>query len=173
MNQARHSNSGGDTSSSDVDSLLAAEPQELTDGEVIDGVLALTAHVGQAQAALARMAATFDTRCLATIDGARLGAAKVEMLLDARVDLEDLFAEHEAVIVAEVAPLTVAQAAVVVKDWRRIALATVGNDDGPEPGEDPDLNAVHLSATFQNRWRPTAASMVNSAKRWPMRWMPG
>ena len=198
----------------DVVALLAAEPAELTDGEVLDGMAALAMHVGQAQAMLARMAATFDARALATLDGARsaagwlaartelaqpaashlvktgrrlrhcpvvdgaardgrLGVAKVQMLLEARIDLEDLFADHEAVIVAEVAPLTVAQAQVVIKKWRQVALATVGNDDGPEPGEDPDLNAVHLSATFQDRWRldgdldgQTGEALSNALESW-------
>ncbi|MEO6988901.1 MAG: hypothetical protein ABI239_09670 [Aquihabitans sp.] len=214
MNRAREGNSGGEMSGFDVRTLLAAQPQELTDGEVLDGMVDLVTHIGQAQAMLARMTATFDTRALASVDGARstagwlaartelprsaaanlvlagrrlrhcpvvdaaardgqLGEAKVQMLLDARVDLEDLFAEHEAVIVAEVAPLTVAQASVVIKQWRQIALATVGNDDGPEPGDDSTGNEVHLSPAFQNRWRldgdldeQTGEGMANALDAW-------
>jgi hypothetical protein len=74
------------------------------------------------------------------------------MLLDARHDVEDQFATHEAELVDELAPMTVEQARSRIDRWRQIALATA-KKDGPAPGDDPDLNAVHLSSTFQNRWR--------------------
>lgn len=45
----------------------------------------------------------------ASADG-RLGLAKVRMLLDARHDVEDLFAGHERELVDAVAPMTVEQA---------------------------------------------------------------
>lgn len=225
MNGAPDSNSRGENTNcslgssvglpaEDLLALLSAAPQELTDAEVTDGLVALIAHVGQAQAALAGMAATFHTRALATVDGARsaagwmaartelarpkaadlvrmgrglrhcpvvdasvragrLGEAKVRMLLTARVDLEDLFAAHEAVVVAEVEPLTVDEASKVIATWRRIALATVGNDDGPPPSDDTDKNSVHLSETFQNRWRldgdldeQTGEAMADAIDAW-------
>src|SRR5690606_23088489 len=50
----------------------------------------------------------------------RLGAAKVRMLLDARHDVEELFASHEADLVAQVAPLTVEQARRRIDAWRQI-----------------------------------------------------
>lgn len=83
----------------------------------------------------------------------RLGAAKVRMLLEARTKVEELFAEQEADLVDEVVPLTVEQARRYLDTWRQVALATAGKDDGPEPGDDPELNGVHLSSTFQRRWR--------------------
>lgn len=228
MNGAHDSNSRGESDASfaspvaspagsrigDLVALLSAAPQELTDAEVTDGLVALITHVGQVQAALAGLAATFEARALATVDGARssagwmaartelartkaadlvregralrhcpvvdasaragrLGEAKVRMLLAARIDLEDLFAEHEAVVVAEVEPLTVDEASEAIATWRRIALATVGNDDGPAPSEDTDKNSVHLSATFQNRWRldgdldeQTGEAMADAIDAW-------
>ncbi len=82
----------------------------------------------------------------------RLGAAKVRLLLDARDRLEDLFAKHEAQLVEEVAPMTVEEARRHLATWRQVALATT-KQDGPEPGDDSDRNNVHLSSTFQRRWR--------------------
>jgi hypothetical protein len=174
--------------------LVGAAPVEMTDGEVTDGLLELITLAGQVQAAVARFADSFDSRCLATVDGARstagwvaartelgrptvsgavatgrglrhcpvvdeaaargrLGSAKVRLLLDAREGVEDLFRDHEAHLVADVVPLTVDQARRAIDDWRRVALATVGKDDGPAPADDVDGNAFHLSPTFQGRWR--------------------
>ena len=82
----------------------------------------------------------------------RLGVAKVRRLLDARVDVEDLFALCEADLVDATAPLTVAHAFGVIDDWRRVALATADLDDGPEPAGDTGRNQLHLSKTFQGRW---------------------
>lgn len=82
----------------------------------------------------------------------RLGAAKVRLLLDARRGLEAEFAEHEQALVDAVAPLTVEEARRRIERWREIMRATVG-DDGPSPADDTDANAIHLSSTFQNRWR--------------------
>ena len=82
-----------------------------------------------------------------------LGTAKVELLLRARDGLEELFAEHESGLVAEVAPLTVRQAKVVIDHWRRIALDTVGEGDGVDPATDDTANALHLSKTYQGRFR--------------------
>ncbi len=82
----------------------------------------------------------------------RLGVAKVRLLLDARDGLEDLFAQHETQLVDDVAPMTVEEARRHIAIWRDIALATA-KQDGPAPGDDSDLNGVHLSSTFQNRWR--------------------
>jgi hypothetical protein len=87
----------------------------------------------------------------AATDG-RLGVAKVRMLLDARDRVEELFAAHETALVGEVAPLTVEAARRHIDAWREVALATLKND-GPAPGDDSDLNGVHLSSTFQKRWR--------------------
>jgi hypothetical protein len=108
---------------------------------------------------------------VAATDG-RLGAAKVRMLLDARHDVEELFAEHEAALVGEVAPLTVEQARRRIDAWRDVALATL-KKDGPAPGNDSDLNGVHLSSTFQNRWRLdgdlddlTGEALANALDAW-------
>ena len=194
--------------------LLAAIPVELTDGEVSDGLLALITLAGRVQAALARFSDSFDTRCLATVDGARstagwvaartelarptasaavtagrglrhcpavdaaagdgrLGTAKVRMLLDARRDVEELFATHEQALVDEVAPLTVEQARQCIERWRSVALAVAGKDDGPAPADDADRNQVHLSSTFQNRWRldgdldsATGEALSNALDAW-------
>ncbi len=62
-----------------------------------------------------------------------LDGAKVAMLMRARTRVEELFAEHEEAIVAEIRSLTVDQARNVIAHWRRLALATVGvDDDGSE-----------------------------------------
>lgn len=174
--------------------LLAADPVELSDAEVTDGMLDLIELLGRTSAALSRFAASFDSRSLPSVDGARsasawigartelsrsvaggavkrgralracpvvdaaagdgrLGEAKVRMLLDVRCGLEELFAEHEQLLVDEVSPLTVEQARIVIEQWRAIALATEGRDDGPDPADDPDRNTTHLSPTFGGRWR--------------------
>ena len=187
---------------------------ELTDGEVVDAVVELAELSGRVTAALARFTASFDSRALHTVDGARtvgswmaartelarpvasvavavgrglrhtphvdaaaaegrLGAAKVRMLVDARDRVEALFAEHEERLVADVVPLTVEQARRYIDSWRTIALATVDGDDGPAPGGDPDLNGVHLSSTFQDRWRLdgdlddlTGEALANALDTW-------
>lgn len=82
----------------------------------------------------------------------RLGSVKVRRLLEARVDVEDLFALCEADLVAAIEPLTVAMATQVINEWRRVALATAGLDDGPEPAGDPGRNQLQLSKTFRGRW---------------------
>ena len=55
--------------------LLRAVPADLTDGEVTDGLLALIELSGRVQAATARFTASFDARCLCSVDGARSVAA--------------------------------------------------------------------------------------------------
>lgn len=82
----------------------------------------------------------------------RLGSAKVRLLVEARKGVEDLFGEHEADLVDLITGLTVAQARVAVAHWRRLALATAGKDDGPEPSGDTGRNTVTCSETFQGRW---------------------
>lgn len=82
-----------------------------------------------------------------------LGTAKVELLLRARDGLEELFAEHESGLIAEVAPLTVRQAKVIIDHWRRIALDTVGEEDGTDRSTDDTANSVHLSKTYEGRFR--------------------
>ncbi len=103
----------------------------------------------------------------------RLGAAKVRMLLDARDRVEDLFAQHEERLVADVVLLTVEQARRYIDAWRAVALASVTGDDDPAPGDDSDLNGVHLSSTFQNRWRLdgdlddlTGEALANALDSW-------
>lgn len=86
----------------------------------------------------------------------RLGAAKVRLLLAARDRVEALFAQSEETLVQDVEPLTVDHTRRYLDAWRAIALATSGEDDGPAPGNDTDANEVHLSSTFQNRWRMDA-----------------
>lgn len=86
-----------------------------------------------------------------------LGRAKVDLLLRARPKVEAVFAAHEAALVAEVRPLTVDHARIVVREWRRLALASIGSDDdGPRPGdppEDPEAdNGFRLSESFDGRF---------------------
>lgn len=83
----------------------------------------------------------------------RLGTAKVELLVGARDRVEGLFAEHEAELVEQVAPLTVRQAKVLLAHWRVLALATVGADEGTDPSADDTLNRLHVSPTFLGRFR--------------------
>ncbi len=80
-----------------------------------------------------------------------LGTAKVNLLVEARRDVEDLFAEHERVLVEEVAKLTIPQARQAIRHWRRIALATVDLDDGTEPDAEPD-DSLHVSRSYRGRW---------------------
>ena len=54
-----------------------------------------------------------------------LGKAKVSMLLRARTGVEEVFAEHEQALVAQISTLTVDHARVAIAHWRRLALATV------------------------------------------------
>ena len=82
----------------------------------------------------------------------RLGRSKVNKLLEARKDVEELFAAHEEALVGDVEPMTVARAFLYIDEWRRIALATVGLDDGPEPAGDTGRNELRLHRTFQGRW---------------------
>ncbi len=82
-----------------------------------------------------------------------LGSAKVELLLGARDRVEDLFAEHEAELVEQVAVLTVRHAKVFLAHWRAVALATVGADDGEDPSTDDTLNSLHVSSTYLGRFR--------------------
>ena len=81
----------------------------------------------------------------------RLGTTKVGLLVEARKDVEALFAEHEPVLVDEVAKLTIPQARQAIRHWRRIALATVDLDDGAEPDAQPD-DTLHLSRSYRGRW---------------------
>ncbi len=85
--------------------------------------------------------------------GAVLGTAKVELLVAARDQVEDLFAEHEADLVTQITPLSVRQAKVLLAHWRAIALATVGADGGPDPSTDDTRNTLHLSRTLLGRFR--------------------
>jgi hypothetical protein len=41
----------------------------------------------------------------------------------------------------------------VLDHWRVLALATVGGEDGPAPGEDESLNKLHVSGTYLGRFR--------------------
>ena len=103
----------------------------------------------------------------------RLGHAKVAKLLAARVDVEDLFAEHEHALVDDVEPMTVDRASRYIDRWRQIALATVGLDDGPEPAGDTSRNRLKMSRTFQGRWALDAdldaqngEAMINALDDW-------
>jgi hypothetical protein len=58
-----------------------------------------------------------------------IGPAKVRALLAARRAHPELFAEHEAELVAHVAPLTVAHARVVAAHWKHLAEATKAYED--------------------------------------------
>lgn len=79
-----------------------------------------------------------------------LGPAKVDALLAARRGVEDQFAAAEADLVDHIRPQTVEAAKRFLANWRRIALATAGDDDGPEPPDTTDT--LHLSPTFGGRW---------------------
>jgi len=116
-------------------------------------------------------------RACAAVDAAaasgRLGSAKVRLLVEARRGVEDLFAEHESELVDLIAGLTVAQARVAVAHWRRLALATAGKDDGPEPSGDTTRNTLRCSQTFQGRWHldgdldaVTGAAMSTMLENW-------
>ncbi|MBX3287453.1 MAG: HNH endonuclease [Actinobacteria bacterium] len=85
--------------------------------------------------------------------GGDLGSPKVEAMVEVRVGVEGLFAEHEAALIEQIQPLTVRQAKIVLKHWRLLALATLGLDDGPKPGEDESLNSLHVSGTYLGRFR--------------------
>lgn len=82
-----------------------------------------------------------------------LGTAKVELLLAARDQVEDLFAEHEAELVERITPLTVRHAKIAIDLWRAIALATTGQDDGDAPAADDTANHFHVSSTWKGRYR--------------------
>lgn len=82
-----------------------------------------------------------------------LGTAKVELLVGVRDGVEVLFAEHEEVLVTQVAPLTVRQAKVLLAHWRAIALATIGADDGNDPSTDDAVNSLHVSSTYLGRFK--------------------
>jgi len=80
-----------------------------------------------------------------------VGTAKVTMLLTARGKVEGLFARFEAELIELIHHLTVAQARVVVRRWRKNALASLGlDDDGPDPCDEAD-NSMHVSTTFEGR----------------------
>jgi hypothetical protein len=96
-----------------------------------------------------------------------IGTAKVRAAMHARKACPDTFTEHEAVIVAEIEPLTVDEAIVVLRRWATLAnqLRTSrtpdpasdrngdGGDDG-DTGSDATAtnplaeNRLHLSTTF-------------------------
>ena len=90
----------------------------------------------------------------AAFAAARLGLAKVRLLLKARDRVEELFSEHETDLVAFVVPLTVSHAQTAIEHWRRLALASLGSpdEDGPLPADPQDGNRLHLSQVG-NRWR--------------------
>lgn len=97
-------------------------------------------------------------RCLRTcphVDAAyrdgRIGTAKVRLLLAAREQVEAMFADHEQLLVDEIAPLNQPRARVILARWRSAALASMGLDDDKAPN-DPGENSLHLSATFGGRW---------------------
>lgn len=74
-----------------------------------------------------------------------IGSAKVDAFADARVGVEDLFAEHEAEVLDEVRRLNAKQTRIYLARWRRVALASLGDsDDGPEPAPE-DRNRFHCS----------------------------
>lgn len=80
-----------------------------------------------------------------------IGTAKVDALLDVRVGLEEIFAEHEAALVAEIAPLDVRNARYAINQWKVHALASIGqSDDGPEPDPE-DENRFHCSKSYEGR----------------------
>ena len=104
-------------------------------------------------AALRRGRALLDCPHLASAFAAgRLGTAKIDACLAARVELEDRFAEAEADLVNRLAPLTAAGARRVMAAWRTAAAMLEGLDLDA-PADDGDANRLHLSETFGGRWR--------------------
>ncbi|WP_426571433.1 DUF222 domain-containing protein [Aquihabitans sp. McL0605] len=91
----------------------------------------------------------------------KLGTAKVLALLRAREEFADLFAEHEAYLVATVEHLTVAHAQLFLRRWAALAEATRAAEERERAGEHPDDgdsadpladNELHLSMTLDGRW---------------------
>jgi hypothetical protein len=110
----------------------------------------------------------------------RLGAAKVRAALAARDVHPQLFTEHEARIIAEIEPLTVDQAHIVLRHWAQMAQhlrdshATDPDDDtdtdGTGDAPNPHLaNTLHLSTTFAGNvvgdlsFDPTAGAALTEA----------
>ncbi|QYG93777.1 HNH endonuclease [Iamia sp. SCSIO 61187] len=84
----------------------------------------------------------------------RLGRAKVVHLVDVCTpELAEVFAEHEAYLVSEVARLRVDGAGRFLRAWQQQARLHIGwiDPDGPEPGEAPRAR-VDMSQTFEGRW---------------------
>ena len=81
----------------------------------------------------------------------RLGRAKVNKLLAARKEIEDVFDACEQDLIAEIEPMTVNRACRFIDQWRDSVLELL-HIDGPEPATDPGRNEVHLSRTSGNRW---------------------
>ncbi len=91
----------------------------------------------------------------------QIGTAKVTALLRARDVHPAMFAEMEAALVDEVAPMTVAKAESHLARWAAIAEATRNAEDAEAAGDDPDdpveddpmaKNSLHLSQTLGGRW---------------------
>lgn len=107
---------------------------------------------GQASQVIHRARALRSMPLVAAAYGLGLiGSAKVDALVDARVGVEDLFAEHEAEVIEEARRLNAAQCRIYLARWRRVALASLGStDDGPEPAPE-DRNRFHCSETADGR----------------------
>jgi hypothetical protein len=97
----------------------------------------------------------------------RLGTAVVESLMRARDGLEVRFAADEAVLVDAVGRLTVESARRVIQRWRQLALAeTDASEDDAHP-EDPALNSLSISSTFEGTTSSMARSRRSSVPSWP------
>ena len=90
-----------------------------------------------------------------------IGTAKVDLMFKARKGCEDLFGEHETDLVEQIRPLTVEQAAIVLRYWRR--LATQGDDD-TEPADTTDT--VGLAPTLGGRFDVTGNLDGLAGKIW-------
>jgi hypothetical protein len=142
-----------------------------------DGARSAGAWLGE-RAEISRKVATAkahtarELRACPQLDAAfahgRIGAAKVRAALQARQAWPERFAEDEAVIVAEIEPLTVDEALIVLRRWATLAGRLKESQPDPQPDADdghptsadgadgtpgaarnPHLdNQVHLSTTF-------------------------
>lgn len=81
-----------------------------------------------------------------------LGTAKVRLLVKARDEVEDQYAEHEAELIDAIRDLSVARAAIVLKRWHELARSQGGpsEDAGPEPDGGRD-NSLSIASTFEGR----------------------
>ena len=97
-----------------------------------------------------------DLRSCPHVDAAaaagRVGSAKVQALLEARREVEARFGVDEEMLVALIAPLTVAHARQALARWRLYALAEAGKDDGAEPHADAGRNGFTMAPTLGDRW---------------------